>query len=524
MKILKENYNYFRNNVINDENKWNNLFLVNWFVSILKNIENLLNYKMIYFFPCSHRLDIVTNFLFFLIKKNKWDLRKYKIIQINTWENFLNAKKYKNQVLIWESHWFHFWLNFQDTLKHFAGIKKVIASIVEFLLWRLIRYNIKKFDIYYVSTPNMLEFAKKIRLDAKWLPNAINIQLFNPIWKSTDLKWDPVIFYPTRLHSFKNPKFWIDLFKKIKSKYPEATLHLIKYPNWWDPLASYYEKKLTDSETYIWHNFKTAQELSEMYRWSDIVLWHFHETLWMMSLVELEATACWTAIISYDKYEIKTDLKNLESITFSILSDKNKYNDFVSKNMEIVLKNHSPENIAKQLKNDISIIKNDIKIVCFSKKITKKQLDDLEIIEKENFLDVWMRWEKEFLYKFKNKFSCSYLLLKEDKVIWFIIGYSDWKYWYINRFAISKDYQWIWLWNKLINYFSDNLKYNSGVEVLELVTHSNLWVDWYYLKNWYTEVKDEEYIKDFLNRKNKIESLNEYILDNKEMLIFYKNI
>jgi hypothetical protein len=39
----------------------------------------------------------------------------------------------------------------------------------------------------------------------------------------------------------------------------------------------------------------------------------------MMSLVELQAVACKTPVISYDKYEIKTYLKDLETITFDIL-------------------------------------------------------------------------------------------------------------------------------------------------------------------------------------------------------------
>ena len=77
-----------------------------------------------------------------------------------------------------------------------------------------------------------------------------------------------------------------------------------------------------------------------MYRASDIVLGHFHPTLGMMSLVEIEATATGTAVISYDKYEINTRLEDLESITFEILSDAKKYKEFVEKNRNIVLKNH----------------------------------------------------------------------------------------------------------------------------------------------------------------------------------------
>lgn len=524
MKIIKENLYYFKKNILHDNNKWNNLYLLNWFTPIVKNLEKFLDYKIIELSPISHKFDIVTNFIFFLIKKIKGDFNKYKIVHINNWENFLNAKKYQWQVLIWESHWFHFGLNFSDTLIHFSWFKKIIASIVEFLISWLIRYKIKKFDIYYVSTPNMLTYAKQIRYDAKWLPNAINTAIFNPNWIKTKLQWSPVVFYPTRLHSFKNPKFWIDLFFKIKEKYPNATLHLIKYPNWWDPLASYYEKKLIDNKTYFWHSYKNPNELAEMYRWSDIVLWHFHESLWMMSLVELEATACWIAVISYDKYEIKTKLTELENITFSILSDKDKYNDFVSKNLDIVLKNHSAENIAKKLLKDIEFVKNWFVIIKLTKKKLLENIDSIIDIDINNFSSVWTRWKKEFLYDIFNKFSCSFLLYKDNIVIWYIIWYSDWKYWYINRFAICKEFAWRWLWNIILEHFSDNLKYNLNIEKIELVTHKILNIDWFYIKNWYIELSTDSDIKNFLKRKNKIKEINDYVWNKKKMNIFIKNL
>lgn len=44
------------------------------------------------------------------------------------------------------------------------------------------------------------------------------------------------------------------------------------------------------------------------------------------------------------------------------------------------------------------------------------------------------------------------------------------------------------------------MKYNKWVNIIELVTHNKLNVDWYYIKNWYIVAKDD-YIADFLSRK-----------------------
>jgi hypothetical protein len=120
-----------------------------------------------------------------------------------------------------------------------------------------------------------------------------------------------------------------------------------------------------------------------MYRASTLVFGHFHPTLGMMSLVELEACATGTAVISYDKYEIMTPLEDLENITFSILEDPCAYKDFVEKNRVIVLGNHRAENVAKQLLLDIAMSQEDIFIKPLSKIAILENIRDIENIEKK---------------------------------------------------------------------------------------------------------------------------------------------
>jgi glycosyltransferase involved in cell wall biosynthesis len=502
----------------------NKKYLVNGFGIHFKNLEEFVWYSMDEYFPTASRFDIITNFYGFLYRSITWKFKKYDIIHINNWENFLNFWSRKWKVMIGESHWFHFWLNFWDTLKHFNGAKKIFARIIETILVRGIHRRIRKFDLYYVSTPNMLKYAKKIRIDTKWLPNSIDLNIFIPEWKKAEMKWNPVIFYPTRLHSFKNPKFWIELFHKIKEKYPDAVLHLIHYPNGGDAHYLKYRNELINKNSYVWHNFKTKEELAEMFRASDIVLWHFHQDLWMMSLVELQAVACKTPVISYDKYEIKTYLKDLETITFDILWDRKKREDFVIKNKEIVLKNHSAKNIAKELERDISRVRNRIYSKKTSKKLLLKYMDDILKIENQCFHHVWI-WNKEnFLSEYYNKFQCSYLLFKWDKIIGYIIWHTNNRYWYVNRLAVSQHESWQWLWSYLMTCFNDNLKYNLNIDIVELVTHDSLSVESFYLREWYKVYKNDKEVMDFLLRKWKKSFENEYLGVKKFMKIFYKYI
>lgn len=503
---------------------YENTYLVNGFAWIVKNLNKHLPFEIIEIFPKPFRFDIVTNFLLYFFKQLRGNLKKYQVIHINTWENFLNAKKNEWQVLIWESHWFHFWLNFQETLKHFRWLKRIIAALIEFLLGWLIRFKIKKFDIYYVSTPNMLEFAQKIRPDASWLANAIDIDIFNPDWEKIALNWNPAIFYPTRLHSFKNPKFWIDLFQKIKIKHPEAVLHLIRYPNGADPLANYYAKTLTDPDTYVWHWFKTPRELASMYRSSDLVFWHFDPNLGMMSLIELEATACGAAVISHDRYEIHTPLSELENITFSILDNKEKRKDFVEKNREIVLSNHSPEKIAARLLSDIERIRSGIKIKALSAEIINDYFAELHEIEGQYFAGIGL-WEKEnFLYPVPMKFEISKVLIVNGKILGYLIASALNGTAHIHRFAINSSARGQWYGDMMLAEFINSISERNDIQKVTLIIHDSLDVGWFYEKNGFWKIMDDESILSYLQGKNQMELLTEFSWEKKIMTIMERII
>jgi hypothetical protein len=74
---------------------------------------------------------------------------------------------------------------------------------------------------------------------------------------------------------------------------------------------------------------------------------------------------------------MKTNLDQLENITFDVLKDKDSYDRFVSKNIDIVLKNHSPDNVANKLVKDIEFQKLNINIKPLSEKIILKYEHEL---------------------------------------------------------------------------------------------------------------------------------------------------
>jgi hypothetical protein len=94
----------------------------------------------------------------------------------------------------------------------------------------------------------------------------------------------------------------------------------------------------------------------------------------------------------------------------------------------------------------------------------------------------------------------------------------------VNRFAVDNNYKWLWLGKYLLDYFSDNLKYSTQVKIIELVTHINLNIDGFYLKNGYNQYTDWKDIEKFLKRKNKIDELDNYIWKNKKLISYYKII
>lgn len=299
---------------------------------------------------------IPKNFLMMRRLYRSWEIQKYNIVHFNNTENFLNFKKVPWQVSIAESHGFDFGVYYKWYIKDEKDIfKNIFGRIIDILFWWKIRKKIQEFDIYYCSTPDMLDpLQKTVRKDVKWLPNPINTEIFKPEWEVTKLEWNPACFFPTRLHWDKKPEYAIDIFQTyIKPNFPEATLHLL---NQWFELRKY-KKILPDTATYFWHDFMSKETLASKIRGSDLCFWDF--SIGGLSLMPMQIMACKKAIITYDMHEIvKIPREDLLWFTQQLFEDWKVKEEYVKKNYKYIMDYHTEDAIAKMHLKNLQIFLN----------------------------------------------------------------------------------------------------------------------------------------------------------------------
>jgi glycosyltransferase involved in cell wall biosynthesis len=273
------------------------------------------------------------------------EMKKYDIVHFNNTENFLLFQKQAWQISIAESHGFDFWVNYRWLVKDEKNIVKYILwNIFNFFVWWKIRRKIQEFDLYYCSTPDMLEpLRQKVRADVKWLPNPINTDIFQPQGDIIQLEWNPACFFPTRLHGDKKPEYAIDIFQNyIKPNYPEATLHLLN--QWFE--VSKYKKVLSDETTYFWHDFMDKETLAAKVRGSDFCFWDF--SIGGLSLMPMQIMACKKPIVTYDMYElIKVPRQDLWELTRKLFEDEDFKKEYIERNYQYIMHFHTEKSIAK---------------------------------------------------------------------------------------------------------------------------------------------------------------------------------
>ena len=300
---------------------------------------------------------------FWMVQKmyRNQEIQKYDIVQFNNTENFLNFRKQEWQLSIAESHGFDFGVNYQWFVKDEKNpVKYIIWNIINILFWWKIRKKIQEFDIYYCSTPDMLEpLRKKVRADVKWLPNPINTEIFQPEWETIKLEWSPSFFFPTRVHGDKKPEIAIDIFRKyIKPNFPEATLHLLE----WGYEVPKYKKLLSDKRTYFWHGFMDKETLAAKIRGSDYCFGDF--SIGGLSLMPMQIMACKKPIVTYDMHEIiKIPREELWELTKKLLENEKYRNKSIQKNYDYIMKYHTEKAVCNiHLKNIRSMLKEKYKI------------------------------------------------------------------------------------------------------------------------------------------------------------------
>jgi len=323
-------------------------YLLCGFKFLLPSMKKYLNmYEIDYLFPTPRFYDFITNY--FLLRKNKERMKEYDVIHVNNWENFVNMEKRDGQVLIAETHGKHPGFDTHGTIISLSSnTKKNITLLLDRMKGHDIVDGIRKADIYYVSTPDLLPQAKKIRKDAQWLPNPVDVEFFETDCEKIRLAGDPVIFLPSRIHGLKNPLFALGLFKSIKKIYPGAVLHLIKYPRASSKLLKEFKEGCVEKDSYVWHDYMTIERLKQIYKSSDLVLGQFNNDIACLSLVELNVMASKVPIVTYDPHEIiKVDIPDILNYAFSMLSSDKFRNENIIKNYLYVKDVHCERKVMK---------------------------------------------------------------------------------------------------------------------------------------------------------------------------------
>lgn len=287
---------------------------------------------------------------YWLIKKKirSEELSKYDVVHLGAWETILAYKKIrKDQIFIAHAHGFIAGLSYDKLIWSLPFVKRQLAKIQDFLMGKKMKKQIRSADIFYVSTPNLLEYAKKIRKDAIWLPNSIDVSKFNPKGEKKKLEGTPSVLFLTRFHAFKNPLYGVLLFNKILKKYPDARLHVINYGSGMDPLFKSFKKKFLKKGTFIEHKLMPHEELAKMFRGADLVLGQFNEAFGSLTLLELEAMATGAPVVTQAKYELNIPLNKCESLAFKLIEDKKFRSKYIKENIDYVRKVHSEEVVAK---------------------------------------------------------------------------------------------------------------------------------------------------------------------------------
>lgn len=303
-------------------------------------------YEFKYHFVQEGFLDFIKDYFVLRRMIKRGDLDKYDVVHINNWLNFLNlppAHKRKNQVWVSSSHGFHLGLNDKKGLEDSSLIRKSIGWLLGILISNRIQKKLREFDICYAAIPNVAADLKRVNPASTWLPNPIDIAMFYPR-QGKKMEGEPAVFSPTRMHKMKTPEMIFNIFDMIKNKRSGAKLHLIRYP---ERMAQYGEYKALLSKysgDIVWHDFRPREKLPELYSSFDFAIGSFGKGL--LSLVEMEAMACGTTVITHDEYEIvNVPLDRMREFVYRLLEDDRYRMDYSERCTRYVREKHDPKNI-----------------------------------------------------------------------------------------------------------------------------------------------------------------------------------
>jgi len=171
------------------------------------------------------------------------------------------------------------------------------TSLNHYAWSRIIRHNLKHCDKILISTPDILDIAKRYREDAEYLPNPINAELFYPKPAVQKGKKKRVLIASDSNWSVKGTDVAIKALSKIRE---EVDVSIIQHGKDFD--------KTTALASSLGLSLKILpkaphEKLNEYYWDTDIVIDRFR--LGSLGVVSLEAIACGRPVVTYVSSEFQ---------------------------------------------------------------------------------------------------------------------------------------------------------------------------------------------------------------------------
>lgn len=213
-------------------------------------------------------------------------------------------------------------------------------------IWgKVVKHNLRGCDKVLVSTPDIIDAARRFREDAEYLPNPVDLQLFHPKPPQEGGGRKRVLIASDSNWAVKGTDIAIRALSKVRN---EVSVSIIAYGKDLDKTLRLAEKLGIQLNILP----KTPHDKLNQYYWnSDVVIDRFK--LGSLGMVSLEAIACGRPVITYVSSQYQEyrdfplkDLRNEEEIAEAIINADEK---LWRKEYEYVIRNHNPTTIANRV-------------------------------------------------------------------------------------------------------------------------------------------------------------------------------
>lgn len=213
------------------------------------------------------------------------------------------------------------------------------ASLNHTVWGRIVRHNLKHCDKILVSTPDILDIAKRYREDAEYVPNPVDTEVFYPKPSTSKGKKKRVLIASDSNWSIKGTDIAIKALRKIRD---EVDVSIIQHGRDFDKTKSLSSSLGLSLKILA----KSPHEKLNEYYWdADVVIDRFR--LGSLGVVSLEAIACGRPVVTYVSSEFQEykefplkDVCTEEAIASAV---ERANSNLWEKQHSYFVKNHKPE-------------------------------------------------------------------------------------------------------------------------------------------------------------------------------------